>query len=88
MLVPFSIRWLCLSFMLIYSTGTARRVIYFEYTDIYIYCSCVGCIIVIVYILISLCPTPSAVLPFSREPNLERSVVIIGGARPRLSNFA
>ena len=45
MLVPFSIRWLCLSFMLIYSTGTARRVIYFEYTYIYIlymrglYCS-------------------------------------------------
>jgi len=45
---PFSIRCLCLSFMLIYSTGTARRVIYFEYTDIYIlymrgmyYCYCI-----------------------------------------------
>ena len=88
MLVSFSIRWLCVSFMLIYSTGTARRAIYFEYTDIYIYCTCAGCIIVIVYIVISLCPIPSAVLPFPREPNLERSVVIIGGARPQLSNFA
>ena len=86
----FSIRWLCVSFMLIYYTGTARRVIYFEYTDIYIYiyCTCAGCIIIIVYILISLCSTPSAVLPFPREPNLERSVVIIGGARPQFSNFA
>ena len=47
-------------------------------THIYIYCTCAGCIVLIVYIVISLCPTPSAVLPFPREPNLERSVVIIG----------
>ena len=33
-------------FMLIYFAGTARRVILSEYT--YIYCTCAGCIIVIV----------------------------------------
>jgi len=69
-------------FMLIYFAGIARRVIWSEYT--YIYCTCAGCIIVIVCIFVSLCSAPSTVLPFSREPNVRRSVVIIGGARPQL----
>ena len=69
-------------FMLIYFAGIARRVIWSEYT--YIYCTCAGCIIVIVCIFVSLCSAPSTVLPLSREPNLGRSVVIIGGARPQL----
>jgi len=72
-------------FMLIYFAGIARRVIWSEYT--YIYCTCAGCIIVIVCIFVSLCSAPSTVLPLSREPNLRRSVVIIRGARPQLSNF-
>ena len=69
-------------FMLIYFVGTARRVIWSEYT--YIYYTCAVWIIVIVRIFVSLCSAPSTVLLLSREPDLRRSVVIIGGARPQL----
>ena len=87
MLVPFSIRWLCLSFMLIYPTGTARRVIYFEYTYIYIlymrglYCS---------YCLYSDITVSNTFRSAPFSPGTQSGAVSgnYRGARPQLSNFA
>ena len=74
----------CVPFMLIHWYRTESKF----GLNTYIYITCTDCRIVIVCIFALLCSAQSTVLPFSREPNLRRSMVIIGGERPQLSIFA
>ena len=74
----------CVPFMLIHWYRTESKF----GLNTYIYILNTRIVELLLYVYLHCCAQPSPVLPFSREPNLRRSMVIIGGARAQLSIFA